>query len=74
MLTIRLPADIEHRLRKLSAATGRTKSSVAREAIIRHLDDLADLYLAEQRLADLKAGRTKATPIEQVMRYYGLSS
>jgi RHH-type transcriptional regulator, rel operon repressor / antitoxin RelB len=74
MLTIRLPTDIEDRLRKLSEATGRTRSSVVLEAIIQHLDNLEDLYLAEQRLADLKAGRTKVTPIEQVMRSYGLSS
>jgi RHH-type rel operon transcriptional repressor/antitoxin RelB len=70
VLIVRLPTDIEDRLRKLSEATGRTKSSIAHEAIDEHLDDLEDLYLAEQRLADLKAGRTQAISIEDVMKTY----
>jgi RHH-type rel operon transcriptional repressor/antitoxin RelB len=70
MLTIRLPPDIEDRLRKLSVVTGRNKSSVAREAIIEHLGDLEDVYLAEQRLADLKAGLTQTISIEEVMKAY----
>jgi RHH-type rel operon transcriptional repressor/antitoxin RelB len=30
-----------------------------REAILEHIDDLEDLYLAEQRLENIRAGRTK---------------
>ena len=47
MLAIRLPADIEGRLEALAKATGRTKTFSAREAILEHLSDLEDLYLAE---------------------------
>jgi len=47
MLALRLPEDIESRLDKLAKATGRTKSFYAREAILEHLADLEDLYLAE---------------------------
>lgn len=68
MLAIRLPTDIENRLDALAKATGRTKSFYAREAILEHLDDLEDLYLAEQRLIDLKAGRTRAVSLEEVER------
>jgi RHH-type transcriptional regulator, rel operon repressor / antitoxin RelB len=50
MLAIRLPEDIEKRLAKLAKATGRTKTFYAREAILEHLDDLEDLYVAQQRL------------------------
>jgi RHH-type rel operon transcriptional repressor/antitoxin RelB len=50
MLAIRLPADIEHRLEALAEATGRTKTFYAREAIVEHMDDLEDIYLAERRL------------------------
>lgn len=57
MLTIRLPADIENCLDALAKATGRTKTFYAREAILEYLDDLEDLYFAEQRLADIRAGR-----------------
>ena len=48
MLAIRLPEDVEKRLNALAKATGRTKTFYAREAILEHLDDLEDLYLAEK--------------------------
>ncbi len=72
MLAIRLPAEIEDRLAALAEATGRTKSFYVREAIIEHLADLEDVYLAERRLADLRAGRTKPIPLEDIMKKYGL--
>ncbi len=56
MLTIRLPEEIEKRLEALAKATGRSKTFYAREAILEHPDDLEDLYLAEQRLLDIRAG------------------
>lgn len=50
MLALRLPKDIEARLDALAKKTGRTKSFYAREAILNHLEDLEDAYLAEDRL------------------------
>jgi RHH-type rel operon transcriptional repressor/antitoxin RelB len=50
MLAIRLPADIEERLARLAALTGRTKTYYVREAILEHLEDLEDTYLAAERL------------------------
>ena len=73
MLAIRLPAEIEQRLEALAQATGRTKTFYAREAILEYLDDLEDIYLAEKRLQDIRAGRTKTVPIQDVMRRYGLA-
>lgn len=52
MLAIRLPKDIEDRLAKLAQATQRTKTFYATQAILEHLDDLEDAYLAEQRLLE----------------------
>ena len=49
MLAIRLPETIEERLAALASETGRTKTALAREAILEHLDDLEDYYLAEAR-------------------------
>jgi RHH-type rel operon transcriptional repressor/antitoxin RelB len=46
MLAIRLPPEIENRLDALAKKIGRTKTFYAREAILEHLDDLEDLYLA----------------------------
>jgi RHH-type rel operon transcriptional repressor/antitoxin RelB len=72
MLAIRLPPEIEQRLDSLAKATGRTKTYYAREAILEHLDDLEDLYLAEQRLLELRAGRSQTHSLDEVERDLGL--
>jgi RHH-type rel operon transcriptional repressor/antitoxin RelB len=72
MLAIRLPADIEHRLDELAQRTGRSKTFYAREAILEHLDDMEDLYVAEQQMTEIRAGRLKTIPLEEVMKRYGL--
>ena len=72
MLAITLPEEIENRLERLAKATGRTKAFYAREAILAHLDDLEDLYLAEQRLIDNRAGRSRTYTLEEVERELGL--
>ena len=50
MLALRLPSEIEKRLDELARRTGRTKSFYAREAILRHIEDLEDYLLAQRRL------------------------
>lgn len=70
MLAIRLPGDVEARLDALAKATGRTKTFYAREAILEHLDDLEDLYLAERRLSAIRAGKTRTVPLEDVIKRY----
>ena len=72
MLAIRLPENIEKRLARLAKRTGRTKTYYAREAILQHLDDLEDIYLAEKRMEAIEAGRTKTIPLEEIMRQHGL--
>ncbi len=66
MLALRLPPDIEQRLDDLAKLTGRTKSFYARQAILEYIDDLEDLYLAEQRVRE--GGPT--IPLEEVIRKY----
>lgn len=66
MLALRLPPEIEKRLEDLARKTGRTKSFYAREAILEHIDDLEDLYLAEQRVKE--GGPTIS--LEDVMKKY----
>jgi len=72
MLALRLPPDLEKRLDDLAKRTGRTKSFYAREAIIEHIGDLEDLYLAEKRYEDVLAGKSSTVPLEEVMKRYGL--
>ena len=70
--SIRLPQNVEQRLEALSVLTGRTKSFYVKEAILEHLDDLEDVYLAEKRLEDLQAGRSQTIPLKEIMKRYGL--
>ena len=42
-------------------------------AIKQHLDDLEDVYLAERELEAVRAGKSKAVPLEEVMKQYGLA-
>lgn len=50
MLALRLSPALEKRLDSLAKKTGRTKSFYAREAILRHVEDLEDFHLAQRRL------------------------
>ena len=73
-ISIRLPADLEARLDALAKETGRSKTFYVIEAIKRQLEDLEDLYIAEKRLIDIRAGRTQTIPLEEVMKQYGMES
>jgi RHH-type rel operon transcriptional repressor/antitoxin RelB len=73
-VSLRLPEDVAHRLQDLAQLTGRSKTFYMIEAIREHLDDLEDLYIAEQRYADVKAGRSETTSLEKVMSRYGLEN
>lgn len=50
MLAIRLDQEVESRLEQLAKKTGRTKTFYAREAILEHLEDMEDYYLAVEAL------------------------
>ncbi len=71
-VSLRLPDDVTDRLSNLAKITGRSKTFYMVQAIRDHLDDLEDLYLAEQRLTDIRAGRSHPVPLEDVMKRYGL--
>ncbi len=72
MLAIRLPQSIEKRLEKLARKTGRTKSYYVREAILQHLGDLEDVYLAERVLDRIQEGEERTVPLEDVMKRHGM--
>ncbi|MGM0695077.1 MAG: type II toxin-antitoxin system RelB family antitoxin [Pseudomonadota bacterium] len=73
MLALRLPSEIEERLEALAKATGRTKSFYAREAILEHLDDLEDIYLAEKALEQVRRGEMTTHSLDDVERDLGLA-
>ena len=69
--TLRLPDEISQRLNRLADRTGRSKTFYMHAAILKHLDDLEDLYLAEQRLIDIQAGKSQTVPLEEVVEGSG---
>ena len=68
MLAIRLPKSIEKRLERLARRTGRTKSFYVREAVVEHLEDLEDFYLAETVLERIRQGEERTIPLKTMMR------
>jgi RHH-type rel operon transcriptional repressor/antitoxin RelB len=72
MLAIRLPQSIEKRLEKLALRTGRTKTYYVREAILQHLEDLEDMYLAERRLERIRNDEESTIPLGEVLKQHGL--
>jgi RHH-type transcriptional regulator, rel operon repressor / antitoxin RelB len=72
MLAIRLPHKIEARLDRLAKKTGRSKTYYATQAILEYIEDLEDLAVAEQRLKELRDGRSETVPYSEVRRLLGL--
>ncbi|CAK06579.1 TraY domain-containing protein [Rhizobium johnstonii] len=74
MLVLQLPADIEARLIELSRRTGRSKCFYVRQAILAHLDDVEDIYLAERRLEELRRDEGDTVPLAELTARYGLDN
>jgi RHH-type transcriptional regulator, rel operon repressor / antitoxin RelB len=72
MLAIRLPKSIEKRLERLARRTSRTKTYYARQAILEHLADMEDVYLAERRLERVRRGEEAVVPLKDALKRYGM--
>ena len=70
---VRLPDDIYQRLDDLATRTGRNKTYYIREALKAHLDDMEDIYLAEQVLKRLCNGDERTSTLDEVERELGLA-
>jgi RHH-type rel operon transcriptional repressor/antitoxin RelB len=70
---VRLPDELSERLTVLAKRTGRTVSYYIREAIEEHLDDLEDIYLAEQALERIRRGEDRTYTLDEVERDLGLA-
>lgn len=73
-VSIRLPDEIAQRLGRLADLTGRSKTFYMIEAIKEHIDDLEDVFLAEQRLADIQTGKTTTISIDDIIKRYDLEN
>jgi RHH-type transcriptional regulator, rel operon repressor / antitoxin RelB len=72
-VSIRLPDDVSMRLQDLARLTGRSKTFYMIEAIREHLDNLEDFYTAQNRLIEIRAGRSQTYSLEEVERDLGLA-
>jgi RHH-type rel operon transcriptional repressor/antitoxin RelB len=64
VLAVRIPDEMETRLEKLAALTGRPKSYYVREALSAHLEEIEDTYTALYRL-EHPAKRWTLTDLEK---------
>jgi len=71
-VSLRLPDEVFNRLDELSKLTGRSKTFYMIKAITDRIEDLEDVYLAEQRLLDVRAGKSKTYTLDEVERNLGL--
>ena len=71
-VSLRLPEELKIRLDKLAKRTGRSKTFYMVEAISEKLEDLEDLYLAEQRTLALREGRSRTFTLDEVEQRLGL--
>ena len=69
---VRLPDETYERLQNLAERTGRTATFYIREAIEEKLQDLEDLYLAEEVTRRRAKGQSKTYSLEEMGRELGL--
>ncbi len=70
-VSLRLPEPIAQRLQALAERTGRSKTYYMIQAIEEHLEDLEDLYYAEQQMAAIRAGAPTVS-LEELVRQLDL--
>ncbi|OFV50251.1 ribbon-helix-helix protein, CopG family [Oligella sp. HMSC09E12] len=71
-VSLRLPTELVERISHLAETTGRSRTYYMQEAIKQHIDDLEDLYLAEQALVDVRIGKSETISLETLIEEYGL--
>lgn len=72
MLILRLPDDIENRQQSPTEQTGRSKTFYAREAILKYLEKIEDIYLADQALKAFRESGEEVISIDDLERELGL--
>lgn len=72
MFAIRLDAETEARLNKLSSETHRPKSFYVKQALKEYLEDIEDIYLAEKEIENIRSGKSSLTSLEDFKRELGI--
>jgi len=72
MINFRADDETNARLERLAKLTGRSKTFYIREAVNAHIDDLEDIYLADQVMDRLENDTESLHALEEVERKLGL--
>ena len=70
--TFRTKPELKNRIDFLAKETHRPTSFYYNLLLEDYLDDLEDIYLSEQTLADIRSGKQKTIPAEEVFAEAGL--
>jgi RHH-type transcriptional regulator, rel operon repressor / antitoxin RelB len=71
-LSVRLTAEEEARLNALAARTGRSKTFYVRQAIEAHLDELEELYWADEAVRRYEESGKQSRPARQLWDELGV--
>jgi RHH-type transcriptional regulator, rel operon repressor / antitoxin RelB len=74
MIAVRVSKEIEDRLDRIAKLTGRTKTFYVREAILEHLDELEDVYVAEKVLENVRSGKEETVLLDDLLKEYGVDN
>lgn len=69
---IRFPRRTLARIDALAKRTSRTRNFLINQAVEHSLEDLEDIYLAEQVLEEIKTGKQKVYSLEEVEKELSL--
>lgn len=70
MLALRLDGELEKKIEALAYRQGRNKSALVREALIRYMEDMEDIEMAEAVLNRMPGQKTLT--LEEARRALGL--
>ena len=71
---VRLPDKTYNRLKSLAQKTGRTATYYIREAIETHLEDLEDLYIAQQAALEHHKSGSRTLSLDELDQELGLEN
>ena len=73
-VSIRLPKELEDRLAALANRTGRSKTWYIRQALEEHIEEMEEVYLAEQTLWRIREGLEDTVPLEDLVKQHGVEA
>lgn len=74
LINFRADDELDKRLERLAKLTGRSKTFYIREAVVSHIDDLEDIYLADQVMDRLDNGTETLHALDEVEKELGLAN